>query len=111
MLLYAIKGDFLWLIESFLECQKIKDLNQEIIKLSAFKPFQDRRTDIVAYKDAIFNQKGGSLLDWTKGNLHAIKVQTQELRKGYAFRAISETNKQIMWLKEVLYAHRELHFH
>ena len=30
--------------------QKIKDLNQEILKLSAFKPLLYRLTDIVAYK-------------------------------------------------------------
>ena len=40
--MYAIKKD---LIESQeVACKKIKDLNQEIGKLSAFMPFQDRRT-------------------------------------------------------------------
>ena len=37
---------------------KIWDLYQNIRKLSAFKPSQDIRTDIVAYRGAIFNQKG-----------------------------------------------------
>ena len=29
--------------------QKLKDRNQEIRRYSAYKPFQDRRTDILAY--------------------------------------------------------------
>ena len=44
--------------------QKIKDLNQEIRKLSALKPFKDRRKDIVAYREAICNQMGCPMFHW-----------------------------------------------
>ena len=50
--------------------QKINDLNQEIRKLSAFKPSQDRRTDTVAYRGAICNQKECPMLHWIIGKLH-----------------------------------------
>ena len=55
----------------------IKSLNQEIRKLSAFNPFQDRRTDIVAYIGAMCNQKGFSLVHWKVvcKNLHKVLTQ------------------------------------
>ena len=55
---YAIKIDNLGSIGSKEGCMpKIKELNQEIRKF--FKPFLDRRTNVVAYRGAICNQKGG----------------------------------------------------
>ena len=70
--------------------QKIKDLNQEIRKLSAFKLFQDRQTDIFAYRGSICNQKGKRCIiqskrdclwqNWIKAKLQKIKVLTQETR-------------------------------
>ena len=55
----------------------IKSLNQEIRKLSAFNPFQDRQTDIVAYRGAMCNQKGFSLVHWKVvcQNLHQVLTQ------------------------------------
>ena len=49
----------------------------EIRKLSAFKPFHDRRTDIVAYRGAMCNQKGFSLVHWKVvcKNLHKVLTQ------------------------------------
>ena len=38
--------------------KKIKKLNEKTRKLSAFKPFQAKWTDIVAYRVTICNQKG-----------------------------------------------------
>ena len=58
-----------WIIGR-LDAKKIRDINQGIRKLSAFKLFQDRRTDIIAYRGAIVNQKGCPKLHWTKGMLH-----------------------------------------
>ena len=52
--MYVIKRDLLGFIGSQEDCmQKIRDLNQELKKSSAFKPFQDRRTDFVAYGGAM----------------------------------------------------------
>ena len=60
--MYAIKRDALGFIGSKEDCMpEIKELNQEIRKLSAFKPFQDKRTDIVVYRGATCNQSYGAL--------------------------------------------------
>ena len=48
--------------------KKIRDISQGIRKLSACKLFQDRRTDIFAYREAIFNQKGCP--HWIIGELY-----------------------------------------
>ena len=53
--------------------QKIKDLNQEIRKLSAFKAYHDRRMEIVTYIGASCNQK----VLWFIGSLdHVFFFQT-----------------------------------
>ena len=69
--IYAIKRDLLGLIGSKEDwTQKTKDLYLEIRKLPSFKPFQDRRTDIVAYRGDICNQKGMPLVHWNIGKLY-----------------------------------------
>ena len=62
--------------------QKIKDLNQEILKLLAFKPFQDRRTDIAAFRGAICNQMECCMVHWVTGKLRAKSLVpiTQEMK-------------------------------
>ena len=52
--------------------QKVEDLNQEIRKFF----FQDRWTNIVAYRGAICtmqscNQKGSPMVHWIRGKLYA----------------------------------------
>ena len=51
--------------------QKIKDLIREIRKLSAFKPFQDRQTDIVDFRGTLCNEKGCPMVYWIIGKLYA----------------------------------------
>ena len=59
-----------------------KEHNQEIRKLSAFNPFQDRRTGIDVYRGAKCEQKGCPMDHWIIGNLYAkLKVLTQKMGK------------------------------
>ena len=51
--------------------KKIKTLTQEIRKLSAFKPFQDRRKDIACYRGYLCNPKGSHMVHWIIGKLYA----------------------------------------
>ena len=105
-----------WIIGKFYaKISRHKKTYQEIKKLSAFKPFRDRRTDSVAYRGPIsflslLDENGRSL--WDIGVLYSIKrdallvhwikrrvvrkkimVLTQEMRKLYAFRAIFERDR------------------
>ena len=59
--------------------KKIKKLNEKTRKLSAFKPFQAKWTDIVAYRVAIWNQKGCPMVYWINC-MQKIKDLTQEMR-------------------------------
>ena len=59
---------------------KNEDLNEEIRELLAFKPFQDRWSDIVAYRGAISNRKRFSMVHWIIGKLYA-KNPGPEMRK------------------------------
>jgi len=65
----------------------------EIRKLSAFKPFHDRRTDIVAYRGAMCNQKGCK-------NLHKVyRRESCKSRVGYQLLIIFKTDRRTLWLK------------
>ena len=48
-------------------------------RLSALKPFQDRRTDILTYRGAICNQKGCPMVHWIIVKLYA-KTYVPSLR-------------------------------
>ena len=48
---------------------KLKFLSEELRKFISFLGIQDRRTDTVAFRGAILNQKGCPMLDWIKGKL------------------------------------------
>ena len=61
-----------WIIGKFYaKISRHKKTYQEIKKLSAFKPFRDRRTDSVAYRGTICNQKGCPKIHRIIGKLYA----------------------------------------
>ena len=58
--------DVHWIIGK-MYAKKIKDQNQKIGELSAFKPLQDRRTDIVAFSGATYMQMESPREHWIVG--------------------------------------------
>ena len=51
--------------------------DEKVICLSS--NFRDRQADIVAYRGAVFNQKGSPRVHWTLGRLHAKNQGHQEI--------------------------------
>ena len=80
------KRDVLWFIGS-LESNSTDENVISLEKVISFLSlFQDRQTDILAQRDAIFNQNVRPMVHCFKGKFDAkkIKVLIREMRKRYA---------------------------
>ena len=65
--------------------------DEKVICLSS--NFRDRQADIVAYRGAVFNQKGSPRVHWTLGRLHAKKSNPSDTKDISLFRKLCETDR------------------